>query len=880
MNERSLFDAALAIADPTEREQFLAEQCASDPKMLARIKGLLSSHDVAGSFLEVPAVPTGALADRTTDFDAAEDDDDSSDGPDLSFLEPSDKPGSLGRLGHYEIVQFLGQGAFGIVLKAFDEKLHRHVAIKTLDPRLARTSAPRKRFLREARAAASVKHDNVVQLYSVEELPIPYLVMEFVEGQTLQSKLDANGPLELGEVLYLGQQMASGLAAAHAQGLIHRDIKPANILIENGVEKKVKITDFGLARTVDDATMTRTGLIVGTPMFMAPEQALGQSVDHRTDLFSVGSVLYQMVTGRPPFRAPTALAVLKRVTDETPRPIRDVISETPTWFCAVVERLHAKRPEDRIQSATELTELLRGQAAALHSGDLNEPIPVAQYVHPAGSPEAFRNPSPFVGPEKQPPSRTRSRWKTIVPAAIAALVLLVVLLLNYPALKLMAANKGRFTNRTQDGVTHIKFSQNNQVVDELYGWGALELPAGWYDVSTSHPNPRLEMWNVLYTTRGWFGVSSMTRLNEIPRRIHLNAGDRIEIAASYVEHPEGWINPDFPMETRAVKAEEPRPPGNAFSAFQWPAGSPAPAIAPFDEDAAEKHQEAWADYLGVPDEWTDGDGVKFVLIPPGEFLMGNPKNEIEKLKLDLKQAKAGAYDQFVAHSSSVQRKVRITKPFYMSACEITAGQYRKFIEESKYLTTKEQLGTNRFNWQDSATGENAEQRAVIGVSWDDALAYCQWKGKRDGGAGSLPTEAQWEYACRAGTTTLWSFGDDVGQLSEYAVFQRAGFWPPEVVGTKKPNPFELFDMHGNADEWCLDWHQQLDPDVPEVTDPAMLDVPVDPSSGRATRGGAAVSVPWWTRSATRAYDSPANPNNPRGFRVVITGDLKKVVEKK
>lgn len=879
MNERTLFEDALAIADPTEREQFLAARCANDAQMLARIKGLLSSHDVAGSFLEVPAVPTGAIADRTTDFDATDDEDETSGSPDLSFLEPSDKPGSLGRLGHYEVVQFLGQGAFGIVLKAFDEKLHRHVAIKAMDPRMARTSAPRKRFKREACSAAAVKHENIVQIYSVEEQPIPYLVMEFVEGQTLQNKLDTCGPLELAEVLYLGRQIASGLAAAHAQGLIHRDIKPANILIENGVEKKVKITDFGLARTVDDATMTRTGLIVGTPMFMAPEQALGQSVDHRTDLFSVGSVLYQMVTGRPPFRAPNALAVLKRVTDETPRPIRDIIPETPIWFCAVVEKLHAKKPEGRIQSAKELAELLLGQAAVLHSGDLNQPAHETRFAHQAGSPDEYRNASPFVGPAKQPPARTRSRWKIWLPASIAAMFLLLLLMLNYPALKLMAANKARFTNRTQDGVTHITFSQNNEVVGDLYGWGALELPAGEYDVRTTNPNPRLEMWNVLYTTRGWFGLSSMTRLEQLPRKIRLSPGDRIEVIASYVEHPDGWINPEHQVEARAVKAEDGRPQGNAFSAYQWPADAPKPAIAPFDEDAAEKHQEAWADYLGVPDEWTDKDGVKFVLIPPGEYLMGYPKDEIEKLKIDLKQAKANAYDQFVAHRSSVQRKVRITKPFYMSAYEITVGQFRKFIEESKYLTTKEQLGTGRFNWQDSATGDNAEQRAVIGVSWDDALAYCKWKGKRDGGEGSLPTEAQWEYACRAGTTTPWSFGDDVGQLNEHAVFQRGGFWPPEVVGTKKPNPFELYDMHGNADEWCLDWHQQLDPTVPEVTDPAMLDIPVDPTSGRVARGGAAGSSPWWTRSATRAYESPASPNNPKGFRVVITGDLKKAVEK-
>ena len=190
----------------------------------------------------------------------------------LSFLQPSEKPGSLGRLAHYEVLEVLGNGGFGTVVKAFDEKLHRFVAIKLMSPLLAATSAARKRFLREARSAAAVRHENVIAIYAVEDQPIPYLVMEYIAGRTLQQKLDATGPLELLEVLRIGRQIAAGLAAAHAMGLIHRDIKPGNILLEDGVEH-VKITDFGLARAADDASITQSGFIAGTPMYMAPEQA-------------------------------------------------------------------------------------------------------------------------------------------------------------------------------------------------------------------------------------------------------------------------------------------------------------------------------------------------------------------------------------------------------------------------------------------------------------------------------------------------------------------------------------------------------------------------------------------------------------------------------
>src|SRR5262249_9473496 len=148
------------------------------------------------------------------------------------------------------------------------------------------SSPPRKRFLREARSAAAIRHEHVVAIYAVEEQPIPYLVMEFIPGITLEQVLHDHGPLDVPDVLRLGQQISAGLAAAHAQGLIHRDIKPSNILLENGLRGRVKITDFGLARTADDASMTQSGTIAGTPMYMSPEQATTGNLDQRTDLFS------------------------------------------------------------------------------------------------------------------------------------------------------------------------------------------------------------------------------------------------------------------------------------------------------------------------------------------------------------------------------------------------------------------------------------------------------------------------------------------------------------------------------------------------------------------------------------------------------------------
>ena len=369
MNEEQIFLAAVEIVDPTARRTYLERACGDDAELRSRVVSLLSAHQEAGSFLDMPILLESPTAgDRDTgpmdatvrsggpEGPAAEEDDATQ--IVLQHLQPSSRAGSLGRLGHYEVLQILGRGAFGMVFKALDDKLQRIVAIKIMSPELAATSPARKRFLREARASAAIRHENVVGIHAVEEQPIPYLVMEYVPGGTLQDSLNGKGPFTIAEVVRIGRQIASGLAAAHSQGLVHRDIKPGNLLLEEGVEPRVKITDFGLARAVDDASLTQSGVIAGTPMYMAPEQAQGQSVDARADLFSLGSVLYALYTGRPPFRAPTMLAVLRRVVEEAPRPIQEIIPEAPADFCELMQRLQAKRPEDRIQTANEVSRLL------------------------------------------------------------------------------------------------------------------------------------------------------------------------------------------------------------------------------------------------------------------------------------------------------------------------------------------------------------------------------------------------------------------------------------------------------------------------------------------------------------------------------------------
>jgi len=275
------------------------------------------------------------------------------------FLAESDDPELMGILGTYRVRRMIGRGGMGVVLEAEDTALKRVVAIKVLAAHVAEAPEATRRFVREARAAAAVTHENIVTVYAVDQSGrIPYLVMEYVEGVSLEERILAQGRLEPREVVRTGLQIASGLAAAHGRKLIHRDIKPGNILLEKKTGR-AKISDFGLARVVDKSDASRPKLLVGTPEYMAPEQARGEAVDHRSDLFSLGSVLYAMCAGKTPFAAASTRAVITSVADAEVDDVSLLTSETPDWLVDVIQRLHAEDPDDRFQSASEVSRVLR-----------------------------------------------------------------------------------------------------------------------------------------------------------------------------------------------------------------------------------------------------------------------------------------------------------------------------------------------------------------------------------------------------------------------------------------------------------------------------------------------------------------------------------------
>ncbi|NND98030.1 MAG: protein kinase [Pirellulaceae bacterium] len=279
---------------------------------------------------------------------------------DLDFLEPSDDLAYLGKLHHFQISRVIGRGGMGIVLEAFDPHLHRNVAIKVLNPQFQANDIAKQRFCREGRAAAAISHEHVVPMYQVakaDQGEVAYLVMQLIEGDTLENRLRDGQPLPPNDVARIGMQIAAGLSAAHKRDMVHRDIKPANIMIESETNR-VKLTDFGLARATDDVKLTKTGMVTGTPLYMSPEQTLGETADERSDLFSLGAVMYEMATGVAPFQAPSALGVMQNIMNVNPKAPHTINAGITRPLSNLIMSLLTKNPVDRPESASAVATAL------------------------------------------------------------------------------------------------------------------------------------------------------------------------------------------------------------------------------------------------------------------------------------------------------------------------------------------------------------------------------------------------------------------------------------------------------------------------------------------------------------------------------------------
>ncbi|UCF79217.1 MAG: protein kinase [Candidatus Eiseniibacteriota bacterium] len=256
-------------------------------------------------------------------------------------------------ISHYKILEKLGEGGMGVVYKAEDTKLRRPVALKFLPPELTRDPKAKERFVQEAQAASALEHQNICNIHEIDETEDGrlFICMACYSGETLKQRI-ARGPVGLEEAVNTAAQIATGLSKAHEKGIIHRDIKPANIFVT--ADGQVKIVDFGLAKLAGEVSLTRTGTTVGTVAYMSPEQARGEQVDHRTDIWSLGVTLYEIITGVLPFRSAHEQAVIYAILNTDPEPIRAIRTDVPFQLEQVISRALAKRRFDRFQRAEEL----------------------------------------------------------------------------------------------------------------------------------------------------------------------------------------------------------------------------------------------------------------------------------------------------------------------------------------------------------------------------------------------------------------------------------------------------------------------------------------------------------------------------------------------
>ena len=328
-------------------------------------------------------------------------------------IRPDERRRAPRRLGKYLIESRIGEGGMGIVWKGLDPDLGRAVAIKVLGPHLAHSHTARQRFQREARAAAAINHPHVLTIHAVEEHDqIPFLVMEYVSGGSLRDYVSARGTLNPVQAIQLGCQIAQGLAAAHAQGVIHRDVKPGNVMLDEG-GVRVRIADFGLARvTFDNNELTSHDHTVGTPAYMAPEQLRGDRIDARADLFSLGCVMHYMLVGYSPFQGRSQGETIHKILGDSFRPLENLDPAVPPALTELVERLLRKDPEERYQSAAEVAAVLERFLLQLNQAPTDE---IAEIL--------ARRSAPAV------PTRRDSRRRFVAVAGALAAILAVVALL-------------------------------------------------------------------------------------------------------------------------------------------------------------------------------------------------------------------------------------------------------------------------------------------------------------------------------------------------------------------------------------------------------------------------------------------------------------------
>lgn len=711
-------------------------------------------------------------------------------------------------LGDYALLEKIGAGGMGMVFKARHRRMKRVVALKILPPMFTESPQRLVRFEQEVEAAARLQHPNVVTAFDArEDDGIYYLVMEYVPGTDLAKTVQQHGRMSVSKSIDCLMQAAEGLSYAHNQGIIHRDIKPANLLLAS--DQTVKILDMGLAMLRAPGTNPAVnddggeGVLLGTVDFMAPEQALDSSkVDARSDIYSLGCTFFYLLTGKAIYAGDS---ILNKIMAHSEDPIPELSryrNDVPPELEQIFVRMVAKNPLERYSNARRLLDDLKRYLADRERQQTEKVLEARRKRREDEEGSISDRPTEIIN---------RSSAKTT------------------PVIEVPAGTSGEAGSdelRTQAG-TSLQRSRSpaGRIVRSAAAVALVMAPLGVF-ASLYGITPTSLNEEEANEKRRAQSVEASGLLEKLESELPLASESML--AANSLEVDEVPASDKISDEMKSAETELP--------ATEEPVAT-AKVSAP-----------------SLPKDLTDGLGIPFVLIPAGKFEMGSPKGAAEAQEWELPA-----------------REVSITRPFYLSQHEVTVGEFRNFVEATGYQTTAEKEGKGgyalvdgslrrspNYNWR-SPGYVPADNMPVTNVSWFDARAFCEWAGHQEKKDYRLPTEAEWEYACRSGLESS-AKGGELGSQAWYAGNSGGQIQP---VATKGASAFGTHDMQGNVWEWCSDWFARDAYKTQPSSDPMGPHF----GDGKVLRGGAFLLEPTMLRAAERFYYPPNFCSPLVGFRV-------------
>ena len=772
--------------------------------------------------------------------------------------------------GKYEITRKLGSGGMASVYHAREIALEREVAIKLLPQSFLRDDKFVVRFKREAQVAANLEHPHIVRIYQIgEEENLVYFVMSYIPGGSLSDQIKEHGPLPIDDIVQWGMDVSSALGYAHDHGVIHRDMKPDNIMLDKS--KRAVVMDYGIARAAQGTGLTQTGAVIGTPQFMSPEQARGVELDARSDIYSLGLVLYQLATGTLPFEATDAASLMYMHVHETPEPPDVRNAKVPAWLRDIILKCLAKNPDDRFSHAKEVR------------------LALAEHKAPELT-------------ERTIIQKKRVEEKKGIGIWIAAAAAVIVI----------AAGAYWWTSLEETG-------------DEAVRPPVAEAPETQQAAPTQAPTqPQISQDDLAFQQAEMINTKQAytTYMEKYPDGGHTDAAQEKIAAFEDEERKAVELSDQQDREAREEQArrdkdrqeeEEKRlaeinrqddeayqqaeslDTRQAYTAYlqSYPLGrnidKARSQLAELDKRDAEQQQaaaeqqtrrddeafsiamntdtkESYSTYLiSFPDGVHSGEAKSIIAVIEEREKFGEKiRIGLSELSIRMADIPGGSFQMGSNDGGNDEKPVRMVtlSGFSMSTTEITQAQYQTVMNDNPaFHKLDDNCPVEKVAWKDAITFCNRlSERMELEPCYSLSTGACDY----DKNGFRLPTEAEWEFACRAGAGSEYNTGNGESALARAGWYAQNSSEKTHAVAQKSANSLGLYDMHGNVWEWTNDWYSERSYEI------ASAENPIGAASGknRVLRGGGWLDYPRdCTSSKRREYD-PGKNYSDIGFRIV------------